>query len=180
MCSVFINWNKASFMKARHCAGQKPADASQRETIPCLVLFLAFFCLGAHGASVVINEIYFHPPDKRPLEFVELYNPASQAVTLTGWALNKFLFPTNTAIEPGGFLVVAAEPLTFEKEFGFKPLGPFESKLKHSGGSVRLEDQNGQVVDEVRYGAGFPWPTAAAGGGSSLERLNPALPGDSP
>lgn len=132
------------------------------------------------AAGPAINEIYFEAPQKRSVEFIELHNPGAEPISLTGWSLNTYSFAPNTVMKPGEFLVVALDPPAFEKEFGFRPLGPFIGKLKRSGSTVRLQDAQGKIVDEVHYGVGFPWPVATAGGGSSLERINPALPGNSP
>src|SRR5215469_12716775 len=131
------------------------------------------------AAGPAINEIYFEAPQKRSVEFIELYNSGAEPISLTGWSLNAYSFASNTVMKPGEFLVVALDPPAFEKEFGFRPLGPFIGKLKHTG-TVRLRDAQGKIADEVHYGVGFPWPVAAAGGGSSLERINPAMPGNSP
>ena len=127
-------------------------------------------------AHVVINEIHFDPPEKKPLEFIELHNAGSLAVDLAGWELEKFKFPPETVIAPGGFLVVARDPAALGKAFGgVKALGPLPGKLKHHGEKIVLRDAAGRTVDEVRYGAGFPWPTAALGGGGSLERIHPSF-----
>src|SRR4051794_27510514 len=115
-------------MKARRRADRKTIGRNPRGKILELgLLLLAALVFSARGATVVVNEIYFHPAEKQPLEFIELYNAASETITVTGWSLNKFIFPSNTVIKAGGFLVVAAQPTAFEKEFGFKPLGPLET-----------------------------------------------------
>ena len=125
---------------------------------------------------VVINEIHFEPPEKKPLEFVELHNVGSTEALLNGWQLGKFRFGAAHTIAPGGFVVVAADPAAFQKAYGFAPLGPLPGKLKNEGERVALRDSGGRVVDEVRYGVGLPWPKATQGGGASLERLHPSLP----
>lgn len=135
----------------------------------------------ANGAGpVVINEIHYDPPEKKPLEFVELHNPGTTVVSLAGWSLNEFVFPAGTSISATGYVVVARAPAAFEREFRFKPLGPLPGKLGHHGERLTLHDSVGRVVEEVKYGAGFPWPSAAAGGGPSLERIHPALPANEP
>jgi len=48
------------------------------------------------------------------------------------------------------------------------------------GEKLTLRDDARRIVDEVHYGAGFPWPTAARGAGSSLERIHPRLPSADP
>ncbi len=136
----------------------------------------------AHGATppVVINEIHFDPADKRPLEFVELHNTTATDVRLEGWTLDKFSFPSNAAIRSHDFVVVAQDVEAFATEFGFQPLGPLPGKLSNGGEKLTLRDARKKVVDEVRYGVGFPWPTAANGAGPSLERIHPQLPSADP
>lgn len=144
--------------------------------------FLTFVAilLFARSASaqprVVINEIHFEPAEKKSLEFIELHNAGTAEANLNGWLLGKFRFGPTNDIAPGGFVVVAADPVAFQKAYGFAPLGPLPGKLKNYGERVALRDAGGRVVDEVRYGAGFPWPAASAGVGSSLERAHPSLP----
>ena len=76
------------------------------------------------GERVVINEVHFEPKDKRPLEFVELFNAGDVAAGLDGWRLDKFVFPAGTILPAGGYVVVAQDAAALEKEFGVKALGP--------------------------------------------------------
>ena len=132
------------------------------------------------GASVVINEVFFDPTEKRATEFIELFNASTNAVSLAGWKIEKFKFATHSVIAPGGFVVVAKDPLTFTSVFGGKPLGPLPGKLQGSGEKITLHNGEGKLVDMVDFDVGFPWPTAAAGAGSSLERINAGLDGRRP
>ena len=60
-------------------------------------------------------------------------------------------------------------------------VGPLGRPPEAAGELIQLRDAGGNLVDEVRYEAGFPWPTAAAGAGLptstgfSAELINPAL-----
>ncbi len=140
---------------------------------------LALFWLAGLASGqprVVINEIHFEPADKKSLEFIELHNAGTAEAHLGGWLLGKFRFNPTNSLAPGGFAVVAADPAAFQKAFGFAPLGPLVGRLKNEGERVALRDAGGRVVDEVRYGVGFPWPSATMGAGSSLERMDPGLP----
>lgn len=127
----------------------------------------------AAAEPVVINEIHFHPEQKKSTEFVELHNYGSQPIDLKGWSLDKFQFADPVIIAPNGFVVLATNLKAFQAEFGIKPHGEFPGELKYAGEKLTLKNAQGSVVDEVRYAAGFPWPTAAAGAGSSLERSSP-------
>jgi hypothetical protein len=130
--------------------------------------------------AVVINEIHFAPANKRALEFVELHNPGAEPVSVSGWKLSQFTIPPDTSIAPGGYLVIAEDPAELRKEFGVAALGPMGSRLSNKGENLALTNAEGIVIEEVRYGAGFPWPTATLGLGSSLERIHPSLDGSIP
>ncbi len=81
---------------------------------------LVFFAPGRStpGASnfqlltdIIINEVLTHTDP--PLEdAIELYNPTTNAVDISGWWLSnsrddpkKFRIPTNTVVQPGGYVV---------------------------------------------------------------------------
>jgi len=133
------------------------------------------------GAQVVFNEIHFNPPKKQPLEFIELHNAGDQPVTLTGWRLIggiDFKFPEGATLPPKGYLVVVQDAVAFEKAFGTKPLGQFEGKLGNDGDRLELRPAAQGTGDKVKYGAGFPWPTAARGAGASIELIHPKLDRD--
>jgi hypothetical protein len=122
---------------------------------------------------VVINEIHYDPKDKRPLEFVELFNAGDAPAKLDGWKLDKFVFPPGTVVPPGGYVVVAQDAAELEREFGVKAVGPFLGKLSNEGEKLMLVDAAGKLVERVDFGSGFPWPSASAGLGSSIERIHP-------
>jgi hypothetical protein len=117
--------------------------------------------------SVVVNEILYHPAAGEA-EWIELYNRGDDPVDLSGWQLVDavgYAFPSGTRLDPGGYLVVR----------------DFAGRLDNSSDHVVLLDAAGNVADEVRYFDDGAWPSAADGGGSSLELRDPradnALPG---
>jgi hypothetical protein len=137
--------------------------------------------------GIVINEImYHHRPQYRdgavPLavnkeQWVELYNKSGAAVDVSGWKLDDaigFTFPPGTSIPAGGFMVVADDLVTFNAAHpGVTALGPISGSLSNLGERLVLLDSLGNVVDEVNYRDGKPWPEFADGGGSSIELRNP-------
>ncbi|MBB5351249.1 hypothetical protein HNR46_001485 [Haloferula luteola] len=135
----------------------------------------------ATESTVVINEVYYDPPDNGRSEFVELFNPTSEAIDLTGWRFDAgidYTFPAFSWIEPGGYLVVAMDPSVFLSRFGFTPLGPFSGKLSGDGEALVLVDGAGEEKDRVEYGATFPWPISPGGAGASMELIHPSLDND--
>ncbi len=131
---------------------------------------------------MVINEIHYHPRERGPrLEFVEVLNTGSETVDLSGWRLEDavdWIFPNNVSIKPNEFVLVAQDPDDLRAHYQVQALGPWEGKLNNSGETLTLRDAKGKKIDEVDYQEGFPWPTMAAGGGASLELVNPHLDND--
>ncbi len=143
------------------------------------VLASSFAAAGAKAAGVVINEINYNTSNSaNPAEFIELWNTDAAAANLSGWQFDAgitYAFPAGTTIPANGYLVISADPASFTTRWGFTPLGPWTGKLSNQGEQVRLRNASGVTADSVTYGAGFPWPTAADGDGSSLELINPNL-----
>ena len=80
-----------------------------------------FCCRGSASADVIINEVMYHPASQNLLEcYVELRNTGSTATNISGWRLTKgvsFTFPTNTMLNAGAYLVVAADKTAFTNKY---------------------------------------------------------------
>jgi VCBS repeat-containing protein len=133
-------------------------------------------------AQVVINEIHYEPPENNvPAEFVELYNNGTTTVNLSGWYFSDgidYEFPNGTTLAAGGYLLVAEDPATIASLYQKTALGPWDGSLNNEGEDVVLRNALGNKVDEVDYNLGFPWPSASAGDGPSMELINPNLDND--
>lgn len=142
----------------------------------------SFTTTGLVPTTAVINEFHYKPADKTSLEeFIELHNPGDVPVDLSGWRLASavtYTFPASTILPPGGFVVVGENPAVLLAKYGVNALGPWSGKLSSRGETIELRDAGNVLRDSVTYGAGFPWPTAADGGGSSAELLHPGLDND--
>jgi hypothetical protein len=159
-------------------------------------------CLCSVGtrAQVLINEIMYHPNSTDVLEeWVELYNPWPTNVNLSGWQITKgaaLVFPTNTTITVGGYLVVAADVPTFTNKYpGVTNFVPVSAGAL-DGHTIALDDNTGKNVNTVSYYSdgdwavrtlttngfyayghfGWEWYAAHDGLDSSLELINPNLP----
>lgn len=149
----------------------------------CALFFAASLSRAALAQPVVINEIHYDPLENTiPEEFVELFNPAATTVDVSGWFFTGAMYyrlPAGTEIGPGEYLVVAQDPQTLTDLYGQLPVvGPFDGRLDNDGEEVVLRDGQGDIVDQVDYGAGFPWPLASAGEGRSMELIHPSLDND--
>ena len=134
------------------------------------------------NGSVIINEIHYDPDVKtEPVEYVEIYNRTDDPIDVSGWFFSdgiEYTFPEDTTLPGYGFLVVSQDPSAVEAKFGVSSLGPFVGRLENEGECVVLRDETGAVVDEVDYGAGFPWPTVGDAHGYSMELIHPDLDND--
>ena len=105
--------------------------------------------------------------------WIELHNKSGAAVVLTGWRLDDgadFQFPSGTTIGAGDRLVVANDlPLFNAAHSGVPAVGPLQNSLSRSGERILLRDAADNIADSVTYYDSGRWPTAADGGGSSLE-----------
>lgn len=134
----------------------------------------------AARADVVINEIMYHAPDDLDdLQFVELHNTADQPADISGWKLARavsYSFAPETKIPANGYLVLCKDAQVFKKFYGFNADGKFDGALSHSESRVELVNANQKLVEAVRYRSRAPWPLAADGYSSSLERICPTGP----
>ena len=132
--------------------------------------------------DVVINEIHHNGAvNQINDEFVELYNPADTEMDVSLWRLRggvDYLIPGGTTIPARGFLVLAQDPATLQRQFGVTALGPWSGALNSDGEEVTLRTPDDAVIDQVDYRSVFPWPIAANGTGASMQLVNPALDND--
>ena len=141
-------------------------------------------------AEIVINEIMYHAiSEDANDEYVELYNPGTQAVDLGGWTLTSgidYTMPNHTVIAGGGYLVIAAHAEHLISRYpqltAENTVGDFSRTLSHRGERIRLRrplsdspaEKTQVIVDEVSYGDDESWGKWADAGGSSLELIDPA------
>jgi len=130
----------------------------------------------AAGAAVVINEI-MHSAANTGGDWLELANPGSTAVDISGWTISDGISLT---IQPGTVIPAGSRMVFVENDAAFRAAYPSGNRLVGgvfggglSGSGETLTLMNGaNVVDTVSYGASAPWP--AATGGPSLELVSPS------
>ncbi len=130
---------------------------------------------------IVINEIFYHPPEDRVGEFIELYNISDEAVDLGGFRFTRGIdleFPPGTSIGPGEYIVAAEDAQILADHYDVRTPYEYEGRLADRGENVRLVDALGNLVDEVRYHDGGRWSLWADGRGSSLELADPRSDND--
>ena len=121
--------------------------------------------------AVMISEILYNDTLTATGEFLEIFNPGSGLIDLTGYTLSAavdFSFPAGSTIAPGEVLVVAKDATNFNGA-SFPVYEWSDGKLKNEGEVIYLFDANGLLVDFVRYNNHAPWPESNTLLGRSLE-----------
>ena len=114
----------------------------------------------AESNKIVINEICakntsFAAPDGGFYDWIEIYNPSSKAVDLSGYGLSdkagkpyKYIFPDNSIISGKQRLIIFCDSLNpqidgyYTAAFG----------LSTNGETITLTDSQGKTVDTVTFG----------------------------
>ncbi|MBM3846255.1 MAG: hypothetical protein FJ405_08220, partial [Verrucomicrobia bacterium] len=132
-------------------------------------------------SGLTISEIMYRPaerPDRRSLEFVEIFNSQPYFEDLSGHRLSgdiDYTFPTNTILPGGGYLVIAKSPADMEFAYGLRGvLGPYSNNIPNDLGTLRLRNELGAILLEVEYESQDPWPIAADGTGHSIVLARPS------
>ena len=162
---------------------------SLRKAIIVLGIFTLVMCsMLVSGTAVVIdiviNEVMYDPSDESKGEFVELYNPTSAPVDVSGWKLSDDGSDVDdlagfdggpTTIPVGGYAVITDEDTNVSVPASAIHLTTGDGSicsygLKNTGETLKLNDSSGNLVDQVDY-TSPPMPSCA--NGYSLERINP-------
>ncbi|HEX3800331.1 MAG TPA: lamin tail domain-containing protein [Verrucomicrobiae bacterium] len=137
------------------------------------------------GVPIRITELMYEPNGGSSFEFIELQNIGPTNVDMSGYSFGgvTYVFPNGTILAPGGVMVISSSgnPAAFAARYpGLVVAGMYGGSLSNSGQRVALLDQNGNTVIAVNYNNAAGWPVGAAGGGYSLEIINPNGDPDDP
>lgn len=131
---------------------------------------------------VVISELQTGTAASASQEFVELYNASSTEVSVAGWTVE---YKPAASADVTASWTKKATLVGQMKAYGFFLIAPksylasadsdWSATLAGSGGAVRVRDAQGNVIDQIGYGAGTVGAegvsATAAPNGQSLERL---------
>jgi beta-lactamase superfamily II metal-dependent hydrolase len=152
---------------------------------------------GSSGsATVLFSEIFYDTPgtDSKE-EWIELYNPSSQAVDISGWTItdnngtgSTFTIPSGVSLASGAYYTIAINKNGFKKLYGYNPnLAGAIPSLNNDGDALILKDSSSTVKDTVAWeggaSAGVPtgWGSTtlpSASTGYTIVRSNPSTDTD--
>ena len=129
-------------------------------------------CDASPDSVVTFNEIHYHPATPASeTEWIEMHNQMAVRIDLSGWRITggvNFTFAEGTIIEPGAFILIAANPGQLAGA-----LGPWTGSLNNGGEELRLRGRHGRLMDEIDYGDSGKWPVGADGSGATLAKQHP-------
>jgi len=137
------------------------------------------------SSCIVINEINYNSADNfNPEDWLEFVNNTDSLIDISGWIfkdeedIHHFVFPENTTLDPGEFIVICRDTVLFKTYFPgiVNVMGNFEFGLSGGGELVRLFDQYATLIDSVTYNDAGAWPPEPNGMGPTLELIDPDLP----
>jgi|GEM_PF-1833301 len=153
----------------QHCGGlPDKCEASECPVLPD----------AQESGTLVITEIQSNPRrEDATREYIELYNPSPNPVSVSGWRLQDCA--GHTANLSGSIQArehwVIAQSLNRNENGGVNAQAEMgELFLPNGYGSLLLFDEQGTLVDQVRYAPGGEegWPSRETG--ESLELIEPA------
>ena len=141
------------------------------------------------AANLRITEINYNPAtpteselavnpalDNEDFEFIEITNVGDQAVDLTGIKFDAgitfdFTSADVKTLAPGASVLLVSNAQAFETRYGtgLNVAGQYTGQLSNGGEQLRLLSAVDAVIQEFSYDDQDGWPTAADGGGYTLE-----------
>ena len=124
--------------------------------------------------DILIDEIQHSPAGGDTAEFLELYNPGSQAIDLSGWTISggvTLAVQPGTVILPHAAMTFVSNDPAFRAAYGGTVFvgGRYTGNLAPSA-TLTLTRPDGSVADGVTYG-GAGWPVPASGQSLELQDL---------
>ena len=124
--------------------------------------------------DMVIDEIQHSPASGDTAEFVELYNPGSTAIDLSGWTLSG---AATLTVQPGTVILPHAAMTFVSNDPAFRTaysptvfVGDRYTGALAPSATLTLTRPDTSVADQVTYG-GAGWPTPTSGQSLELQDL---------
>lgn len=144
-------------------------------------------CVLPPPSALIISEIMYNPPEAGTdsLEFVEVYNPSASPADISGYQFQVgsspiFTIPAGSIIPANGFVLFTPDSLPVVNNYTNIPTGTLVFGINspgfgNNGSTVRIWDNNSQVVDTVRYSDVAPWPITSPNNGPDGEGMSIVL-----
>jgi hypothetical protein len=142
-----------------------------------------FFVIPDDFYDIKVTEINYNPQaqgviDGSEFEFIEIKNTGTSTLDLGGVQFVNgidYKFAPETALKPGGFIVLAENSDSFNERYGFFPFDEFSGQLDNNGERIEIVSSAGDTISSFRYNDGIGWPDSPDGLGNTLvpTEINP-------
>lgn len=123
--------------------------------------------------QVQISEIYYNDTADGEGEFIELYNPGTQPIDLSGYTLSEavdYVFPSGSILAAQQYGIVVKNVTSFADLPPETLIFQWDSgRLANEGETIVLTDKAGIVADFVAYQSQTPWADTIATYGKALQ-----------
>ncbi|MBK8782519.1 MAG: lamin tail domain-containing protein [Anaerolineales bacterium] len=134
--------------------------------------------------SVIINEIAWAGTTSglSDDEWIELYNPGSISISLSGWSLKaadgdpNITFPSGASIPAGGYYLLERDDDNTVSDINADQT--YTGTLSNSGEALTLYDAANKVIDTAN-GNGGAWPAGSSSTYGTMERISTSTESDS-
>lgn len=155
-----------------------------RQLLPFLLLAVFVTTLRcntlAATRSISVSELNYRDAVDTDVEFLELVNPGTTSVVLTGAQFTSgivYAFTSATILGPGERIVLVRDPAKFTQRYGTTGIrlaaGAYTGRLSDAGETVTLATGSGVELFSFTYSPGGRWPSRPDGLGSTLECIDP-------
>lgn len=136
-------------------------------------------------SAVIINEIMYNPTTSlggSNGEWIELYNPSSEDINITGWKIadpsNHLITEGNLIVPASGYLVIVKSAFfsNFPNYYNVTNFGKAGFGLNNGGEEIKLIDSAEILIDSITYNPNM----GANGDGNSLQLCGSSFSGKSP
>ena len=140
--------------------------------------FTAYFTGAPEEGALEISEFMYNPDAAADCgDWLELRNTLDKDLDLSGIYIkdanyfNIYQIPLNTTLEPGEFMVIAADTGLFAQQYPnvTNVIGPMDFSLSNSGDQIRVFDFHDVELIEINYDDDTPWPANSDGTGRTNE-----------
>jgi hypothetical protein len=107
-------------------------------------------------ATILVNEVYTHSDPAPPYDYIELYNPNTNEVNISGWFISDdFTFPKKYRI-PDGRIIPAGGYMVFdENNFNTDPNSPLSFSFSSKGDEAYVFSGDGTNLTGFFHGYEF-------------------------
>jgi len=133
---------------------------------------------------IVINEINYNSSDESNSgDWIELINITDSSVNISNWIIrdedwsHTFEIPNGEVLGADDYMVICKDSMLFRQVYPNTEnlVGNMNFGLSGNSDEVRIFNDQGNLIDSVRYSDDPPWPSGPDGNGSSLELINPLM-----